>query len=54
MPPTLKILEEIMKNTEHNHRFEFAHFDGAESVFRCTLPGCTAEVAEPEDAGTGA
>lgn len=54
MTPTLKILEEIMKKTEHDHRFELTHFDGAESVFSCVLPGCTAIVVEPEDAGTGA
>lgn len=43
-----------MQGLSHDHRYEFVHFDGSESVFRCTLPGCTAEVVEAEDAGTGA
>ena len=50
----LKILEEIMSNKSHDHRFEFHSFDGAESVFRCIIPDCLAECVEPEDSGTGA
>ena len=38
----------------HLHQFEFHSFDGAESVFQCVLPGCPAQVVEPEDSGTGA
>lgn len=51
---SLKILEEIMKNVQHEHRYEFFDFDGAVSTFRCILLGCTAECVEPEDSGTGA
>ena len=43
-----------MQNVKHDHRYEFVHFDGAESVFRCILPGCKDECVEPEDSGTGA
>lgn len=53
MTPTLKILEEVMKE-KHLHQFEFVSFDGAESVFHCTVPNCPATVVEPEDCGTGA
>lgn len=51
---SLKILEEIMNKLDHQHHYEFIDFNGAESVFCCTVPGCSSICIEPEDAGTGA